>query len=298
MLAFTLVRSAALAALIIAASNAATAGRADENQAARSILTTALDRLGGADHLRNQRTWFVAGTGEENLSAELQGLTPDEETVRPHEEWLGVDQQQAAVAWERRTPRNDHSVRWRRFLYGRDSTGFIVWTDSVSVMRAGATPMTRRRGMMRRIPQLLLLDAASADSLRVGTTRMLGGKRHQEVRALLDDGWISLWISADSSLLNAAEYQTELPGRGGVTVRWEWRDWRRERAGVLRPGGHRVVIDGRTFQTVAYRRFEVAGPAADSLLRIPNEIRSRPRPMAMSAPATADSALPVSGEVA
>jgi glyoxylase-like metal-dependent hydrolase (beta-lactamase superfamily II) len=118
------------------------------------------------------------------------------------------------------------------------------------------------------------------------------------VRVLLDDTWISLWISSDSSLLGAAEYRTELPGRGDVTARWEWRGWRRDSTGAVRPSGHRIVIDGRVFQSVEYRRFQIAGPAADSLLRIPNEIRSRRRPMTMNAPATGDSALPSSGEVA
>ncbi len=268
---------------------------------ARDVIEAALARLGGEAQLTAQRTWFVAGAGEENLSAELQGLTPGQATVRPHQEWLGVDARRQAVAWERRTPRNDQSLRWRRFLYRDDSTGFIVWTDSVRVMTAGGTPETRRRAMMRRVPHLLLLEASRAGSLQLGGIATLHGRRHQEVRARLAEGtWISLWFSADSNLLGRAEYRTLLPGRGEVVVQWEWPRWERGTGVAQVPTGHRIIIGGETYQRVEYRRFEVATAAADSMLSVPNELGARRRPTAMqhAMPDAREDALPASGEVA
>jgi glyoxylase-like metal-dependent hydrolase (beta-lactamase superfamily II) len=267
--------------------------------APRTLIDSALARLGGAEHIRAQRSWFVAGTGEENLAAELQGLTPVAATVRAHAEWLGVDTELEAVAWERRTPRNDNSLRWRRFLYRPDSTGFIVWTDSIAVMNPGASPLARRRGMMRRIPHLLLLEAARADSLSLGASGSIAGRPHREVRVRLDDVWVSLWISADSSLLRRAEYRTSLPGRGEVAVRWEWPTWMQGTKAALRPTGHEVFIDSRSYQRVEYQRFEGGTAAADSLLQVPNVLTTHRRPMTMEhrAAATNEAPLPTSGEV-
>ncbi len=249
--------------------------------------------------MRQQRKWFVAGKGEENLSAELQGITPARPTLRPHEEWLGVDAERRAVAWERRTPRNDSSLRWRRFVYRDDSSGVIVWTDSFGRMNPGAASETRRRAMMRRIPHLLLLEAAQAESLQLGALGSVGRRPHQEVRVRVEgDIWLSLWISSDSSLLHRAEYRTLLPGRGEVSVQWQWPNWIRGSSGDLRPSGHRILIDGREYQRVAYQRFEAAPAAADSLLSVPNELRTRRSSMTMQQAMPTSDSLPVTGEVA
>jgi glyoxylase-like metal-dependent hydrolase (beta-lactamase superfamily II) len=184
-------------------------------------------------------------------------------------------------------------------LYRHDSTGFIVWTDSMSVMNPGATALGRRRGMMRRIPHLLLLEAARADSLALGASGTIAGRPHRELRVRLDDVWISLWISAHSSLLHRAEYRTALPGRGEVAVRWEWPTWIRG-SSTARPTGHEVSIDSRSYQRVEYQHFEVGPAVADSLLRVPNVITARRRPMTMQhrAIATREAPLPASGELA
>ncbi|MGQ0643131.1 MAG: MBL fold metallo-hydrolase [Gemmatimonadaceae bacterium] len=289
-----LVPFVAVAALF--STSSVTCGQAT-SMTARALIDSALERLGGKEHISGHRKWFIAGVGVEDLSAELQGITPDGPTVRPHAEWLGVDAARHAVAWERRTPRNDQSLRWRRFVYRHDSTGVIVWTDSTGRMNAGAVPETRRRALMRRIPHLLLLESAQAESLQLGRAAMLFGRRHQEVRVRLDDAWISLWLSADSSVFRRAEYRTLLPGRGDVVVQWEWPVWKRAAGVVLRPDGHRIVVAGRAYQRVEYQRFDVASSAADSLLDVPNELRARRTGMTMTAQPRPD-ALPPSGEVA
>jgi glyoxylase-like metal-dependent hydrolase (beta-lactamase superfamily II) len=266
-------------------------------QTARDVLTAALDRLGGREAVAAIPSWFVAGSGEENLTGELQGLSPADETLREHAEWIGVDAANGGAAWERRTPRNDSSLRWRRFIYRHDSSGVIVWTDSIGYMNSGAAPLSRRRALMRRIPHLLLLDAATrADSATLGDVRMVLGKPHRAVHVSVEQGErLTLWISTDSSLLHRVEYQTLLPGRGDVTVTWEWADWRPASEVRFAPSGHRVLIGGRMFQRVRYSRFAVRSPAADSMLMVAPALRARRSSMAMSA--SPEAALPANGQV-
>src|SRR5262245_33914549 len=98
------------------------------SRAEESPLARAVQALGGADRLAAFDEWKVAGEGRENLSAELQGREPDVPTWRPHVESVAVDRRRGSVAWERRTPRNDESLRWRRFIYTPDSMGVVDWT--------------------------------------------------------------------------------------------------------------------------------------------------------------------------
>jgi hypothetical protein len=107
---------------------------------ARTLLTRAVERLGGAEALRQSGTWLVEGTGTEDLSGEAQGLAPDVTTRRPHSERVAANPQRIAYAWERRTPRNDESLRWRRFIQREDSSGVVVWTDSVARMNGSVAP--------------------------------------------------------------------------------------------------------------------------------------------------------------
>src|SRR5262249_14972333 len=52
---------------------------------ARRLLAEALDALGGIERVARLDNWVVEGNGRENLSAELQGLSPGEPTWQPHE---------------------------------------------------------------------------------------------------------------------------------------------------------------------------------------------------------------------
>ncbi len=136
---------------------------------AREVLDAALAALGGAARLEAIETWDVAGEGRENLTAEIQGLSPDEPTWRPHEERIGVDTRTLAVAWHRRTPRNDGSVRWRRMIRTPDSSGFVDFNAGFGAIRPSPAPEADRRGIARRVPHFLVQEAATrATRMRVG----------------------------------------------------------------------------------------------------------------------------------
>lgn len=128
----------------------------------RALLDRAVAALGGPDRLARLDRWLVEGRGRENLTAELQGRTPAGPTYRPHQEIVAVVRALGRVAWERKTPRNDHSLRWRRFILGPDSSGVVDWNGGFGVMRPRPTSLASRAALMRRIPHLLLAELVAA----------------------------------------------------------------------------------------------------------------------------------------
>ena len=275
---------------------------------ARALVMRAVNRLGGVELLRKSETWFVAAAGDENLTGDLQGLTAEAPTLRPHTERVAANARRLATAWERRTPRNDLSVRWRRFITREDSSGVVVWTDSAGSMNGSVAPEARRRAIVRRVPHLLLLEAATrGQNFFLGAEIRDGRRTTREVNLLLGDSLrASLWFDADSAILRAMEYRSVLPGRGDVTVRWEWNRWHERPGGNpdFAPRGHRILVEGRTFQDVHYSAYESGSAAGDSLLRLPPELVGRARPVgsggaqvSMSSEASTTESLRASGEV-
>jgi glyoxylase-like metal-dependent hydrolase (beta-lactamase superfamily II) len=198
-----------------------------------------------------------------------------------------------AVAWERKTPRNDRSLRWRRFIYRADSSGVIDWNAREGSMRALPVLESRRRSLARRVPHLLLLEAAgSPERLEARGERAWHGRPHDLVAVNFPGpGSLLLWFGRSPSVLHRAEYLTDLPGRGDVTVAWEWQDWKPDPTLGYVPRGHRILIDGQVYQEVRYARYLADTPAADSLLRIPAALmassaasRSAVRPLTGEAP--------------
>jgi glyoxylase-like metal-dependent hydrolase (beta-lactamase superfamily II) len=225
----------------------------------RLLLIEALENLGGADRIRARSTWLVSGDGSEDLSAEMQGVST-RTTWRRHEECLAVDTRTLAVAWERKTPRCDWSLRWRRFLLGADSSGVIDFTGGYGVLRARATPAERRRALARRVPQLLLLEAVTAArrAAWVGERRVHGDLLDLVEVELSDGAVVLMQFSRAPTRFHGVEYRTHLPARGDVTVSWEWPAWRPDPGSPLPlvPIGHRLSLDGRPFQEVTYVGFE------------------------------------------
>lgn len=236
---------------------------------AQRILGQAVATIGGVERMRGVTTWEVEGTGRENLSAEAQGMAPDRPTWREHEERLAVDASTLTVAWQRRTPRNDHSLRWRRFIYGPDSTGFLDLASRRGSFRASGTAESHRRALARRVPHLLLLEAATA-ARRVTWRgeRQIDGEPHDVIDLVTADGaTLALILSRAPVALRRVEYRTYLPTSGDVTIGWEWHGWRPDTVLGLIPAGHRVDVDGTTFQEVTYSRF-AANPTIEHLFTV------------------------------
>jgi glyoxylase-like metal-dependent hydrolase (beta-lactamase superfamily II) len=264
------------------------------NESAQAILVAATDALGGASRLSQFNDWLVEGEGRENLSGELQGLAPGTPTWRPHLEKIAVDRAHHAVAWERRSARNDFSLRWRRFIYNSETFGVVDWTaQSVQTLPRGS-PESARLAIMHRLPHLLLLDLAMSSSVSAKGARLLDGAPHDVIEATMPDrSRLTLVLSRNPVLLDRLEYSTYMPGQGDVVVEWCWKGWKRDTAIGFVPSGHIVRVNGTTFQEVEYTRYQAGTPDAAPLLTVPTDLRA-PGP-AEPPPAPAG---PSTGEVA
>jgi glyoxylase-like metal-dependent hydrolase (beta-lactamase superfamily II) len=279
-----------LAALTISASAAFAEDRG------RAVLDSALAALGGTSRIESVESWDVAGAGRENLTAEVQGVSPDEPTWRPHEERIGVDNRTLAVAWHRRTPRNDGSVRWRRMIRTPDESGFVDYVAGFGVLRPRPTPEGERRGLARRLPHFLIHEAATRATRRSWEGEAeIEGRAHDVVAVELSDGVsLRLFLDRNPALLRRLEFERSMPTLGQVTVSWEWRGWKEDASLGFAPSGHRVLVGGEIFQEVAYSRYTASSPDVRSLFEVPEDMRQEP----VSAPAPAPSSFPATGEVA
>ena len=224
---------------------------------ARRLLSEALGALGGSERVASLDGWIVEGRGRENLSAELQGIAPEEPTWRPHEEKVAVVTASGSVAWQRRTPRNDQSVRWRRFIYEPKAFGVVDFNAGYGRKRPREIPEAERQALERRIPHLLLLEAATRSRRLIALgPRTIDGVTYDTVEATLsEDTRLTLLLTRDPGTLARAEYAAYLPGLGDCLVAWEWTGWRKDPGLGLAPSGHRITVNGTVFQEVAYDRY-------------------------------------------
>jgi hypothetical protein len=244
--------------------------RADDaaERRGRQLVTSAIDALGGAERLSSFDNWVIEGAGRENLSAELQGLAPGRPTWRPHEEKIAVAGQ--SVAWERRTPRNDQSLRWRRFICTPASFRVIDWTSRSGFVGSDPTSAATRLALERRVPHLLLLDVAQH------ATRIAARERSDAADVSLPDGVsLTLFFGRGPVVLTRAEYRIEMPGLGMRTIGWRWRDWKVHPTVGLAPSGHVIDVGGVVFQDVAYSRFTAGADDVPAFMEVPPEFRER-----------------------
>jgi glyoxylase-like metal-dependent hydrolase (beta-lactamase superfamily II) len=240
------------------------------------LLSETLDALGGADRVARLDLWIVEGKGRENLSAELQGLSAEEPTWRPHEESLGVVVSSGSVAWQRRTPRNDQSLRWRRFIFEPKGFGVVDFNAGYGVKRQRETPEAQRQALMRRFPHLLILEAATrAQRLVTSTPRTRDGTSVDTVEATLSHGSrVRLLLSRAPRALAGVEYAVYLPGLGDSTVLWEWTGWKKDAVVGMTPSGHRITVNGVVFQEVTYSRYTAGSSEAAEMMEVPKDLVS------------------------
>src|SRR5688500_14998821 len=235
----------AACALAVAAATTSTLSSQTAEHRGREVLGRAAAEARVIDGVA--RLWLVEGAGRENLTGELQGLAADAPTWRPHEERVAVDYQEQSVAWERRTPRNDESLRHRRFIYAPSRTVIVDHANQSTRMIPGDVPAASRRALMRRIPHLLLADLASRSASNVRWVREItidGHAADEIVVALPSDGAITLVIGRAPAVLRSASYALHFPGRGDTVVAWQWIGWKPDASIGYIPAGHRLTIGG------------------------------------------------------
>jgi glyoxylase-like metal-dependent hydrolase (beta-lactamase superfamily II) len=204
----------------------------------------------------------VEGQGFEDLSAELQGLAPDKETRRAHREVLSIDLEAGVVAYERHTPRNDESLRWRRFILLPDARGWVDLTTGRGSLRPSAVPDVERAGYRRRVPHLLLTEVARQPAgLRALGAVTWHDTTHQAIAAPLPTGEQLTLLFDEDSLLARVEYLVHLPGLGDTLVGMEYPDWTRHDRLERFPTGHRLTVGDRVLQEVTYSRVLIDDPA-------------------------------------
>lgn len=268
----------------------------------RAALDAAVAALGGLNRIASIGTWYVQGRGRENLSAELQGLAPDRPTWRPHQERLAVDAMNLSIAWERRTPRNDGSLRWRRLIYKSDGSGFIDWNSQEAASRSQGAPEARRLALSRRVPHLLLADVANrATRVAWQGAQPWRGRSHDLIAVDLPEaGELLLWLGKTTHLLHRAEYKTNLPGRGDVSVDWEWPRWKAHSQLGFAPEGHRIHLNGTLFQEVRYSHYQGPSALVPTLIEIPHDLltATQTRRVAGGRGPPDEHPLPATGEIA
>ena len=287
-------RTAAIGVIVAATLSIARPMAGDVDGSA--ILSASARTLGTAAALK-ARWWFVEAAGRENLSAELQGISADTPTWRPHHEWVGADVTTDTVGWDRRTPRNDLSVRHRRFVYAAASTTIVDHTNDRAWRNAGEVSLARRRALMRRIPHLLIKEAAALQATAVrahSEVRFDGRTAERVVVDFPDDGAVAIVVGRSPTVPLAASYELYFPGRGNVTVEWRWSGWKPDAALGYVPTRHRIVIDGQLFQDVEYARYAIDAAETERFLDPPLH---EPHEMPAVPPWAAGTA-PEAGEVA
>jgi len=269
-----------------------------EAQSDAERSSTVIDRaavaLGGREALARLDRWVVSGRGRENLGAEWQGRDTREPTWREHQETVAIAGD--AVAWERRTPRNDLSLRWRRFIYGADASGFVDWNAGRGRLSPPGTPLADRQAIARRIPHVLLRELAqSAGAVRWIGERQLEGRVHDVIDARLPDATtVRVFIARSSSTLGRLEYDVFMPGLGDAVISWTWSGWTPDRALGLKPARHIVSVGDTVYQQVDLSRYEAGAADAPSFVQLPGDLKAAQ--MSMAAPPAA--VPPATGEVA
>ncbi len=273
------------------------APRRDTRESGRAILEAAIDALGGAKRLEALDNWFVSGVGRENLSGELQGVASNVPTWRSHEETVAIVRGTGTIAWERKSERNDGSLRWRRVIYKPEELGTIDWnTRRVSRTRERVSEAVRT-AMQRRIPHVLLAElSATARAIRDAGTRTLGGAVHDAVHVITSSGdSLTLIFNRAPVTLRRVEYPLFLPGLGIVTVGWEWQNWHASQHLGMAPTGHTIYVGGTPFQELRYTRNDAGSEDAQQFAEIPSNLGTSAQ---TTATAPAPAALPPTGEVA
>lgn len=249
----------------------------DLNEQADNLLDRALQALGGTDRLKSLNEIYVTGTGYEFRSAEVQGLHPDKETKQPHEEKMAISIAEGKVAYEIRTRRHDLSWRWRRTMFFKDRRAFVDFIAKSAGSSPSSSALTEQIGYRRRIPHLLLLEAAeNRASLRRINEAEYKGRKHDVISCMLPgmEQPLSLFIDSETHLLSKFEYAINFPSLGDTTIEFIYPSYKPNSDLVMFPAGHHMKIAKKTLLDVSYTNVTINSSQVAALFEIPEELRS------------------------
>lgn len=273
-------RALALAAALGAAlcvCPAAANARQQADEEARRKIEAALDALGGAARLRSLVSVVVRAEGREHRSAEAQGYDPESVTDAPHEETVVAYFSEEKLLYEHKTGRHDGTTRHRRWSYNGDERTVVDFVEHFAAARRYDAARGERLRRARRVPHLLLLEAAANPSaLKAAGAAVYNGRRQDLVDFKLpnEKATLRLFLDAETRLLSKYEYAMEFAGLGDQTVEHAFDAYRRhDRLGWF-PAGDTIKVGGDAWREARYSSVEVDSPRAAALFELPESLKA------------------------
>jgi glyoxylase-like metal-dependent hydrolase (beta-lactamase superfamily II) len=261
--------------LTLLACPAANARQADED--ARRKIDAALNVLGGAERLRSLTSVVIRAEGREHRSAEAQGYDPESVTDAPHEETVVAYFSEEKLLYEHKTGRHDGTTRHRRWSYAGDERTVVDFVEHFAAARRYDAARAERLRRARRVPHLLLLEAAANPAGLSGAGAAdYGGRRHDLVVFKLpnEKATLRLFLDAETRLLSKYEYAMEFAGLGDRTVEHAFDEYRRHEKLGWFPSGDSIKVGGDVWREARYTTVEVDSPRAAALFELPESLKA------------------------
>lgn len=253
--------------------NTSFANTATEHEKAQQMLEQALHALGGRERLQALVSLTIKAKGTENRAAEIQGHRPDAPTRGIHEETLTIFPSAGKLALDHRTDRHDGSVRHRRWLFAGNDRTIADFIIQGIFPRRNVSTETERTRLARRVPHLLLLEAAQRPAnLTVQTNAAIyAGRQHQVLAWTPPNEKVTfrLFFDARTHLLSKCEYTLDYPGLGDTVLEYTYDNWRAHPQLGSFPASQAINIGGKTFRRVNNLEVAVNAPNAEDIFRLP-----------------------------
>lgn len=270
-------RALALAAALFVCPAAQQADAARMDEEARRRVEAALDALGGAVRLKRLSSVVIRAEGREHRSAEAQGYDPEKVSEAAHEEWVVAYFAEEKFLYEHRTGRHDGTTRHRRWSFKGDERTVVDFVEHFAAARRSESARAERLRRARRVPHLLLLEAAAQPAaLSAAQPADYRGRRHDIVDFKLphEKTTVRLFLDAETHLLSKYEYAMELAGLGDAMVEHVYDAYRRHPQLGWFPAGDEIRVAGRVWRASRYASVEVDSPRAAALFELPESLKS------------------------
>lgn len=221
-------------------------------RSARTIVSRALDAVGGADAIDRAGGLALDGKGELDLGTLLQGRQPFEGDAHPIIERIALLPKAGRLVHEERAPINPDALSWQRTDYRPEGTYRI---DLDARQATWARPTSRAR-IERMIPHLLLEEVlANPASLRhMGQVTLAREARDAVVWHLPERAQMTLLFDPRTHLLREVETLADLPVRGDATIRWTFLEHTRVPGLGLFPTGYTIHVDDERLREIRWTR--------------------------------------------
>jgi glyoxylase-like metal-dependent hydrolase (beta-lactamase superfamily II) len=263
--------------LTLSVCSAVVANAQQSNEDARRKIDAALEALGGAARLRSLTSVIIRAEGREHRSAEAQGYDPERVTDTPHEELVVAYFSEEKLLYEHKTGRHDGTTRHRRWSYVGDERTVVDFVEHFAAARRYDAARAERLRRARRVPHLLLLEAAANPAgLSAAGAADYKGRRHDLVDFKLpgEKATLRLFLDAETRLLSKYEYAMEFAGLGDKTVEHAYDAYgRHDKLGRF-PAGDSIKVGGETWREARYTSVEVDSPRAASLFELPESLKA------------------------